>query len=262
VGVCAVSQRALPRPLRADGYRAGPGLSFPPQCYVDPRVAVLVPYSVAPIGAYDVVVVLHDFRSNVELMLTEGFPQGLVQKSGVSAVFVVPQGPKQARDGYFGKLSRPGGLLRLLTEVQGMLEHEAVLEAGHARPRRLVLLSLGGGFEATMAILRDPRQASRVAEVDVIDGFFGDETPLVVAASREARIRCVFGLTFASQVVEALAGFSSEGVAGQVARDRDTGDATLSGHKAPLFILTEEAHEQLGKTWGARLLAHGVLGRR
>ena len=125
-------------------------------------------------GAEDLVVHFHGHSTTLAETLSKHRFEAHVCASGADAVLVVPQGPYEAASSDFGKLMDPGGLEALLREVLVLLYRDG-------RTRRpvvgdLVLTSHSGGYAAVAENLDPTVNAAPVAQVDLFDSMYGDES--------------------------------------------------------------------------------------
>ena len=142
--------------------------------YTDASVRVFLPEGYRDRGAQDLVVHFHGFNATVDATLASHLYQEHLYASGSNAVLVVPQGPVDAPSGDFGKLMKPGGLSRLLTEVLILLYREG--KVTHPALGEVALTSHSGGYHAVAVNLDPASLAPAVTQVDLFDSIYGYES--------------------------------------------------------------------------------------
>ena len=129
----------FPHEKRAQGHTYE-GKAYPADVhYADRTVAIFVPKGFRAGDATDLVFYFHGWRNNVDDTLKQFKVAEQLAASGVNAVLVLAEGPKNAPDSFGGKLEETGVFKSLVDDVLGTLkarglvgEHEARLD----RPRR------------------------------------------------------------------------------------------------------------------------------
>ena len=157
-----------PHASREDGFK-----NFPKDPhYVDSTVGVFVPKTFKPGDTVDLVVHFHGHKNNVSNVFEQyKLPQQLVD-SGVNAILIVPQGPKDAADSGDGKLELdPGGFERFVNEVVEFLVAEKKIESN--KVGRIVLSAHSGGYKVTAAVLHHGGLASNISHVFLLDATYG-----------------------------------------------------------------------------------------
>ncbi|MFT3764595.1 MAG: hypothetical protein QM820_03620 [Minicystis sp.] len=142
--------------------------------FTDASVRVFLPDGYRDRGAQDLVVHFHGWSTTVAATLDGHLYQEHLWASGANAVLVVPQGPVNAQSGDFGKLLKPGGLSRLVTEVLVLLYREGKI----ASPAlgELLLTSHSGGYRAVATNLDPASMAPKTAQVNLFDSLYGYES--------------------------------------------------------------------------------------
>ncbi|PKN56461.1 MAG: hypothetical protein CVU56_16000 [Deltaproteobacteria bacterium HGW-Deltaproteobacteria-14] len=158
-------------------YGHGVTLAFPTAPYPapggswsDPSVLLFVPADFRDRGVTDLVVHFHGFGAVVDdVVATQGYREQLYL-SGVNAVFVAPQGPKNASSGDFGKLMDPGGLEALVRDVVSVLYRDGWLATPIAGD--LILTEHSGGYQAVAENLDAITEGGEVTHAMLFDGLY------------------------------------------------------------------------------------------
>lgn len=139
--------------------------------WTDPSVRVFLPEGYRDRGAQDVVMHFHGHNTTLDATLDAHHYQEHLWASGSNAVLVVPQGPVDAASGDFGKLMKPGGLSRLLTEVLVLLYREGKI--AHPTLGQLALTSHSGGYRAVAQNLDPASLSPKITQVNLFDSVYG-----------------------------------------------------------------------------------------
>jgi hypothetical protein len=157
-----------PHPSREGGFNTFPKDPH----YVDSTVGVFVPKTFRPGETVDLIVHFHGHKQHVSNVFEQyKLPQQLLD-SGVNAILIVPQGPKDAGDSGDGKLELdPGGFERFVNEVVAFLAAEGKIRSN--KVGRIVLSAHSGGYKVTAAILHHGGLASSISHVFLFDASYG-----------------------------------------------------------------------------------------
>jgi hypothetical protein len=129
--------------------KSGKSRSASLECYSDDTWNSLRKkgYRVERLSRVDYVVHFHGHSNTVEKTFSTHKLRQQFSMSLQNAILVVPQGPVNSVDSDFGKLERPNGLQKLLTEV-----HEGLKERGVIGKKQkigmVILTSHSGGYQA------------------------------------------------------------------------------------------------------------------
>ncbi|NCI51724.1 hypothetical protein GWC95_17500 [Sediminibacterium roseum] len=203
----------FPDTLRKDGYTYNGKFFDAATHYSDSSVLIYVPSYFSPKEKTNLVFWFHGWGNNIDtacrqFQLTEQF-----EASGRNAVFVFPEGPKNASDSYGGKLEQSQVFQALVKDVGEKLQEHGILPkkkflldqfdislAGHSgayrvisriinkTPVREVILfdALYGGNDAFLAWLSDADH--RFINIYTKDGGTYDNSLLVAKTITEANI--------------------------------------------------------------------------
>lgn len=147
----------------------------------DPTTLVFVPshFRVLDDQRVDTVVHFHGHKTTAAEAMKKHQLREQLDDSRQNAILVMPQGPVRAVDSNGGKLDRPGGLVRFLSEVRTTLqrpEAAKALAAAHlpasARIGALCISAHSGGFGVTARCLK--HGGYDVNEVYLFDALYGE----------------------------------------------------------------------------------------
>lgn len=254
----------FPHASRANGHDYGKIHYAASTSYADSTVGIYVPSSFAPGRTVDAIVHFHGWNNHVAEVFRRYRLREQVEASGVGAVLVVPQGPKDAPDSNDGKLELDrGGLARLLADVVAFLNTRGVTKA--ATIGRVVLTAHSGGYAGAGGSLA-LGEVDTITDVILFDAAYGsfDAFATWANASPERHLLSVFtnDTSFGNAVLMAKT---------QAARSNpvvlDAASMTLAQlqTRSPTFAVTADVvHDELMQKhdWYELFLRATALARR
>src|ERR1700722_12778589 len=105
-----------PHVSRANGYVYDGKTFGAADHYSDSTVGIFIPEEYKPSDTVDYVVHFHGWSNHVSTVLDHYELRDQMQQSGLNAILLVPQGPKDATDSGGGKLEMDPGAFKLLIE--------------------------------------------------------------------------------------------------------------------------------------------------
>ena len=147
----------------------------------DPTTLVFVPshFRVLDDQKVDAVVHFHGHKTTAAEAMKKHQLREQLDDSRQNAILIMPQGPVQAVDSNGGKLDRPGGLARFLSEVRTTLQKPEAAKAlaaarlpATARVGAVCISAHSGGFGVTARCLK--HGGYDVNEVYLFDALYGE----------------------------------------------------------------------------------------
>src|SRR5512140_453468 len=127
----------FPHEKRAKGHTYE-GKAYPADVhYSDSTVAIFVPKGFRAGDATNLVFYFHGWRNNVDDTLRQFQVAEQLAASGVNAVLVLPEGPKNAPDSFGGRLEETGVFAGLVADVLGTLKARGLVAS--TKPGAIVL---------------------------------------------------------------------------------------------------------------------------
>lgn len=166
-----------PHVSREKGWTNRAGKVFGAEHYQDSTIGIFVPDGYRPGEVLDVVVHFHGHGSNVAKNLDDFQLCRQFADSGVNAVLIMPQGPKNVPDSGGGRLElEQGAFAAMLEDVRKFLVDEKVTAAG--RVGRVVITSFSGGYKVAAAVLEiggieHDQQLPEITDVLLFDSSYG-----------------------------------------------------------------------------------------
>ena len=169
--VAEFSSAPFPHPERQAGHTHEGRAYAASRHYRDSRVAVFVPEGFKSGPTTDLVFHFHGWYGEIEEALKKHQLAQQFSRSRRNAVLVVPQGPRNAPDSFFGKLEDKNGFRRLVRDVLRLLRIRGIVKT--IRPGRIILSGHSGGYRPISFILMRGGLSSHIKEVYLFDALYG-----------------------------------------------------------------------------------------
>ena len=161
----------FPHEKRAKGHTYE-GKSYPSDVhYSDSTVAIFVPKGFRAGKTTDLVFYFHGWRNNVDDTFARFRVAEQLAASGVNAVLVLTEGPKNSPDSFGGNLEETGVFSSLVSDVLGALKARGVIEK--TRPGSIVLAGHSGAYRVMAFILTRGGLTANIREVYLFDALYG-----------------------------------------------------------------------------------------
>src|SRR5271169_4915902 len=161
----------FPHEKRAQGHTYE-GKTYPADVhYSDRTVAIFVPKGFRAGEATNLVFYFHGWRNNVDDTLKQFRVAEQLAASGVNAVLVLPEGPKDAPDSFGGKLEETGVFSSLVDDVLAALKGRGLI--GNTRPGSIVLAGHSGAYRVMAFILTRGGLTANIRDVYLFDALYG-----------------------------------------------------------------------------------------
>lgn len=206
--------------------------------YSDSTVGIFIPAGFKPGEATDFVVHFHGHLNHVSQVFEQFNLKKEFVQSGLNAILLVPQGPKDATDSGDGRLELdPGGFEALLREVAAYLHTSGKLPT--EKIGRVTLTAHSGGYNVTSAILQHGGLADKIKDVVLFDATYGNLEGFADWAKlgHGRRLISIFTEHLASANVMLMSMLQTRGVKYKVTLDGEWKDSDLKA-RSVLFIHT------------------------
>ncbi len=167
----------FPHPGRADGHiYEGVTYSFE-EHYNDSSVAIFIPDFFKETAKTNIVVYFHGWNNNIKkacdkFQLIEQF-----YNSNKNAIFVFPQGPKNSRDSFGGKMEDKDGLKHLVTDVLTYLKEAGKLTS--TEPGNIILAGHSGAYRAISFCVERGGLTKNISDVILFDALYANTDKFV-----------------------------------------------------------------------------------
>lgn len=252
----------FPDTARANGHSYN-GKQYPASVhYSDSSVLIYVPDHFSPKGKINLVFWFHGWGNNIDTALKQYQVLEQFYASGRNAVFVFPQGPKNAPDSYGGKLEQPAVFQALVKEVTEKLRAARLIRSSKTFRLNDYSISLAGHSGAYRVISRIINQTP-VEEVILFDAMYGGNDQylqwLTIPENRFINIYTKEGGTFDNShlIMKQLADFLSVpflAITEEALTDR------LLRSNTKLFIYSNKKHNEVithNRNWERFLKSSG-----
>lgn len=165
------SSAPFPHPKRANGHTYN-NQTFPAeQHYSDSSVALFIPKGFSPKKRVDLVIYLHGWYNNIDsacaqFRLIEQFSDAMK-----NAVFVFPEGPKDAPDSFGGKLEDKDGLKNFVSDVVKYLKEKKKITRTNIG--NIILAGHSGAYRAISFCLMRGGVTKNISDVILFDALYG-----------------------------------------------------------------------------------------
>ncbi|MBV8502602.1 MAG: hypothetical protein JO006_12895 [Paucibacter sp.] len=241
----ALPSAPFPHASRAAGHNYKEERFDAATSYSDSTVGIYVPSHFRPGAATDLIVHFHGWSNHVEGVLRRYELREQLEASGLNAVLVVPQGPKDAKDSGDGKLELDdGGFKRFVQDVGTFLQARKLTSTSAVG--RVVLTLHSGGYGGVGGVLTRGGMNEAITDVILFDAAYAYFSAFAdwAKGSPERHLLSLFTDDTALGNANLMALL-------QGARPYEVVDAasmTLAGlrKRHPTFVLTNRvAHDQL-----------------
>lgn len=140
--------------------------------YSDSSILVYIPSRFSPQKITNLIFWFHGWGNNIDAALKQFDVLEQLEASGRNAIFVFPEGPKNAPDSYGGKLEQPAVFQALVKEVEDRLKESRIIPTKKTFDINRYSITLAGHSGAYRVISRILNQ-SPVQEVILFDAMYG-----------------------------------------------------------------------------------------
>jgi len=166
-----LSSSPFPHPQRAAGHTYN-NQSYPAEKhYSDSSVAIVVPRGFTPQQKTDLVIYFHGWYNNIDSACAQFRLIEQFCESRKNAVFVFPEGPKNAPDSFGGRLEEKDGLQKLVNDVLMFLkQHNKIVITNIGN---IVLAGHSGAYRVISFCLMRGGLTRNITDVVLFDALYG-----------------------------------------------------------------------------------------
>ncbi len=164
----------FPHPDRAKGHYYHQEFFSEATNYSDSSVGIFVPKGFRTGAQTDFIIHFHGWRNHVESVMTNFNLVEQFCQSGRNAIFIVPQGPRDAADSFGGKLEDAGGFQRFMAEAVRNLRERGIIRSTNIG--NIILSGHSGGYHVMSGIVARGGVRENIREVWLFDALY-DKTP-------------------------------------------------------------------------------------
>ncbi|MHB8637569.1 MAG: hypothetical protein ACYC96_13960 [Fimbriimonadaceae bacterium] len=243
----AFKSAPFPHASRANGFQSGKTFYPRDPHYVDSTVGVFVPKGFKAGSRVNFVVHFHGFNNHVEQVFKQYDLEREMKLSGLNAVLLVPQGPRDVPDEDFGKLEHdPGSLEAMLKEAIAFLAKEGRVPA-NAGIGNVALTAHSGAYLVASRILGRNELPGKLTDVILFDSTYGS-LPAVAdwcAADKHRRLISICTQYLGFRNAQLIAMLQKLHIQPRVLLDEDLTPAEVA-KRGPLIVVTATlAHDDV-----------------
>jgi len=228
----------FPHSSRDNGYRHENTFYPRDPHYDDSTVGVFIPKQFKPTHTVNFVVHFHGWNNHVQQVFDQYDLARQMHLSGLNAVLLVPQGPRDAPDSTDGKLQYDqGSLTALVNEALGFLSREGRVPAG-AVLGHIALTAHSGGYLVTTYICDRKELYDKITDVILFDSTYGGLPAFAeYAATPPHRLISICTEHLGHENARLIALLQKRRVQARVMFEEDVTDADIA-KRGPLIVLT------------------------
>jgi hypothetical protein len=139
--------------------------------YSDSSVAIFIPQNFQSGDSVDLVFYFHGWWNNIDKSIAEFKLLEQFSNSKKNAIFIFPEGPKDAADSFGGKLEETNVFKKLVHEVLHFLYGENKISS--TKPGKIILTGHSGAYRVISFILNRGGLTDLISEVYLFDALYG-----------------------------------------------------------------------------------------
>ncbi len=171
LSIISSSHSLFPHPQRAEGYNYNDIYFSFEEHYNDSSVAIFIPDNYRKTKTVDLVFYFHGWGNSIHKSIEKFNLLDQFSASKANAIFVFPQGPKDASDSFGGKLEEPLIFEALVKDVLDFLSREK--KTDKAVPGKIILSGHSGAYRVISFILNRGGLTDHISEVYLFDALYG-----------------------------------------------------------------------------------------
>lgn len=160
----------FPHPLRSEGHFYNDSLYSFQEHYMDSSVAIFIPENFRKTERVDLVFYFHGWGNSISESIEKFQLLQQFTDSKRNAVFVFPEGPRNAPDSFGGRLEEKGVFQALVGDVISFLNEEKRTDS--LVPGRIILSGHSGAYRVIAYILNRGGLTANISEVYLFDALY------------------------------------------------------------------------------------------
>jgi hypothetical protein len=167
-----LSSAPFPHSLRAEGYTYGGTNYYAEAHYNDSSVALFIPRNFKSGKTIDLVIYFHGWRNNIDSACAQFRLIEQFSDAKKNAVFVFPEGPKDAPDSFGGRLEEKDGLKNLVHDVLNYLKERKKISS--MKIGKIIVAGHSGAYRVISFCLLRGGLTKNISDVILFDALYGD----------------------------------------------------------------------------------------
>lgn len=228
----------FPHSSRDQGFTSGTTFYPRDPHYTDSTVGIFIPKQFKPGKSINFVVHFHGHNNHVQQVFEQYDLARQMRMSGLNAVLLVPQGPRDVPDSTDGKLQYDqGSLTALLNEALAVLAQEGRI-APTATLGHIALTAHSGGYLVTTYICDRKELYDKITDVILFDSTYGGLPAFAdYAATPPHRLISICTEHLGHENARLIALLQKRHVEPRVLFEEDVTDADVA-KRGPMIVLT------------------------
>lgn len=166
------SSAPFPHEKRANGHTYN-NQRFPVEThYSDSSVAIFIPKNFEPLHTVDLVLYFHGWNNSIDSACSQFRLIEQFCASKKNAIFVFPEGPKNAPDSFGGRMEEKDGLKNLVADVLRYLKERKKIR--QATVGKIVLAGHSGAYRVMSYCLMRGGLTRNISDVILFDALYGN----------------------------------------------------------------------------------------
>jgi hypothetical protein len=169
--VTQFSSAPFPHPKRANGHIYNNINYSAKEHYSDSSVVIFIPKGFQSQNKTNFVVYFHGWNNNIDSACAQYELIEQFSKSKKNAIFIFPEGPKNAPDSFGGKLEEKDGLKNLINDVLKFLTNKQKIKSDSVGD--IILAGHSGAYKVISFCLMRGGLTRQISEVILFDALYG-----------------------------------------------------------------------------------------
>jgi hypothetical protein len=170
--IAEFSSAPFPHQKRATGHTYKDEVFPFEKHYNDSSVAIFITKDFKQTKKTNFVVYFHGWGNNIDKSCAKFNLIEQFTESNKNAIFVFPEGPKNAKDSFGGKLEEKDGLIKLINDVVKYLLDKGKLETTEIG--NIILAGHSGAYRVISFCISDGGLTTNISEVILFDALYGN----------------------------------------------------------------------------------------
>lgn len=165
------SSAPFPHSKRANGHTYSRQVFPAEKHYSDSSVALFIPKGFKQTKTVDLIIYFHGWNNNIDSACAQFKLIEQFAESNKNALFVFPEGPKDAPDSFGGRLEENDGLNNLVNDVLKYLNEKKKIS--HSKVGKIILAGHSGAYRVISYCLMRGGLTKNISDVILFDALYG-----------------------------------------------------------------------------------------
>ena len=166
------SSAPFPHPKRMEGHTYKNEIFSFQEHYADSSVLIFVPKGFRPTQSTNIIVYVHGWYNNIDSACAQFKLIEQFSESNKNAVFVFPEGPKNAPDSFGGKMEDKDGLKNLFEDVVKYLKKKKIVNS--TKIGKIFLAGHSGAYRAIAYSVDQGGLTKNISDVILFDALYAE----------------------------------------------------------------------------------------